>query len=508
MKRGIGMKRRIGVALVVATLLGGAACGDDKGSAGSDPSPSTSSAAPTGQVEYVSTSIPDTEVGQQLRWLLDATRTLPIPVPDIEAHFAPEFLAQLPADELNAFLASGGVDTSAMQFLGVLTMTPTSIEAVVDPGAGGPHFVVALVVDGKGRIATFVVKAVPLESRAILGLAPVSMPEPTGPSEVGTETVVATDPSRDGRRVPVQLWYPAVGGNGAAPYAQAETTAFLAQAMSVPLEDVAAIDTNATAAPGPIRSGRLPVVVFSPGFGVTRPFYSGLSAELASHGYLVAVVDHPGDGLLVEFPDGPSVPAPPSEDEDGLQEMLAPRVAAVRTVLDLLERLDAEPGGPLHQTLDLSRVALAGHSLGGATAGEAMRLDRRFKVGVNLDGTMYGDVVGTGLDRPFLLVSSARPEEPEEDATWVTFRSQTLTAQSVAIAGSGHMTFTDWPALASFRPGEPHTSIGVDIGTIEPGRSFEVQSAYVLAFLDRHLLGRTAPLLDGPSPEYPELQFR
>jgi len=277
----------------------------------------------------------------------------------------------------------------------------------------------------------------------------------------------------------------------------------------VPLEDVTAIRTNAVSAPEPARSGRLPVVVFSPGLGVTRPFYSGLAAEVASHGYLVAVVDHPGDGSLVEFPDGPPVPGTPPAGEEDLLTMLAPRVADVRTVLDLLLRLDAEPGGRLHQALDLGRVALAGHSFGGATAAEAMRLDARFKVGVNLDGTMSGDVVGTGLDRPFLLVSSGRPQEPGEDDTWVTFRAKSASAQSLLMAGTGPMSFSDWPLLGSFRPAdEAPGSLGVDLGTIDRARSFELQSAYVLAFLDHHLRGEREPLLDGPSPLYPEVSFR
>ena len=154
-------------------------------------------------------------------------------------------------------------------------------------------------------------------------------------------------------------------------------------------------------------------MLFSPGYGDTRPRYSGLAAELASHGYVVAVLDHPGDGDLVEFPDGTTVTAapPPTAGEFDPEALVATRLADAQTVVELLERLDAEPGGPFSDALDLSRVAFAGHSLGGATAAEAMRLDDRFQVGVNLDGTMVGDVVETGLDRPFLLIGTNDHEE-------------------------------------------------------------------------------------------------
>ena len=191
----------------MVTLIGGVACGDGERDASSDRSPSTTSAASQWQPRYVSSSIPDTPVGDQLRWLLDAMRNLPIPTPDVEAHFSAEFLARLPADQLNAVLADVG-DGSTTRFLGVTVMTPTSIDAALDPGTGAARAVVSMSVDGDGRITSLFGKPFPLEPRAVLGLDPVSLPEPTGPMPVGTDTVVATDDTRDGRRIPVQLWYP------------------------------------------------------------------------------------------------------------------------------------------------------------------------------------------------------------------------------------------------------------------------------------------------------------
>jgi hypothetical protein len=34
-----------------------------------------------------------------------------------------------------------------------------------------------------------------------------------------------------------------------------------------------------------------------------------------------------------------------------------------------------------------------------------------------------------------------------------------------------------------------------------------IQNVYTLAFFDKHLKGLAAPLLDGPSPDYPEVVF-
>ena len=98
------------------------------------------------------------------------------------------------------------------------------------------------------------------------------------------------------------------------------------------------------------------------------------SADLASHGYLVAVLEHPGEFQFVEFPDGSIVP-PGLVDSEGAEAALLPvRIADIGAARGLLARLDAEPGGPMHNyALDLGRVALAGHSFGGAAAAEAMR---------------------------------------------------------------------------------------------------------------------------------------
>jgi hypothetical protein len=52
---------------------------------------------------------------------------------------------------------------------------------------------------------------------------------------------------------------------------------------------------------------QFPVILFSPGRGVSRLMYSAMARTLASHGYVVLTVDHPYDATIIEFPDGSSV---------------------------------------------------------------------------------------------------------------------------------------------------------------------------------------------------------
>ena len=382
--------------------------------------------------------------------------------------------------------------------------SPGTLEAAIQLGSTGPRLVIAMGVDDDGQISELNFKSIPLRSRAVLHMAPVSLPNPTGKEVLGTKTIVVNDDRGAGREIPVQLWYPSSEPDSTrgteARYVPAATSLFLAQQLAIPARDISAVTTHATSSsPVQFAAGPLPIVLLSPGQGLTRTLYSGLSAELASHGYFVVVLDHPGDGQLVEYPDGHTVP-----QEDASEDArVAVRVADAQAVLDHLQILNVDAAGPYHDALDLEHVAFVGHSLGGATAAEAMRVDNRFDAGIDLDGTLYGDVITTGLDRPFLLVSSDRPE----DETWTTFRTGSASYTVDRPARHGPLHLHGLAGLSFFRPSnEPRDSF--DIGTIDPGRAFTVQSAYVRAFLDAHLRGEPSPLLEGSSPQYAEARFR
>lgn len=49
---------------------------------------------------------------------------------------------------------------------------------------------------------------------------------------------------------------------------------------------------------------KLPVVVFSPSFGMSRLMYTGMGRWLARRGFVVFILDSPGETNIVEFEDG------------------------------------------------------------------------------------------------------------------------------------------------------------------------------------------------------------
>ncbi|MFD5178390.1 hypothetical protein ACFWM1_21480 [Nocardia sp. NPDC058379] len=249
------------------------------------------------------------------------------------------------------------------------------------------------------------------------------LPEPTGPYAVGSEIFRWVDEQRpepateaeDRRNVVVQAWYPTEVSSGRQWVYLAGQGQLPSRVSGIPNVFLSkdGIDTHATAdVPVSPERDRWPVVLFSPGYGAPRAFYTGLIADLASRGFIVLAVDHPYEAGAVELADGTVATAVeniPADDPDGIRymtERLETRTADLRFVLDQLAR--PEVLGPLEGHVDLGNLTATGHSLGGATALSALAADPRLTAAANLDGTLYGDLPDRALDRPVLLLESDR----------------------------------------------------------------------------------------------------
>lgn len=102
-------------------------------------------------------------------------------------------------------------------------------------------------------------------------------------------------------------------------------------------------------------------------------------------------IEHPYDAEFLEFPDRSNVTAANITDAQvplGVNN----RARDVSFVLDQLSTKDGVAAllpGTGAPGLKARRVAIYGHSVGGAAAAEAMRLDCRVVAGANLDGSMF-----------------------------------------------------------------------------------------------------------------------
>jgi predicted dienelactone hydrolase len=191
----------------------------------------------------------------------------------------------------------------------------------------------------------------------------------------------------------------------------------------------------------------------------------------------------------------------------------AGRAADVCFVLG--ELTGADPAWPGAGLIDPSRMAMAGHSAGGAAAIAAMLADSRIRAGIDMDGATHALIPDSGLSRPFLFLGKqsnytpgsgiiASPDGKHVKGSVITWERdwKLLTGWKrwLVVAGAEHASFTDLALLAD--------QIGIDIGAgISGARSLDITRAYVRAFFDLHLRGEPQALLDQPSPRYPEVTF-
>lgn len=335
---------------------------------------------------------------------------------------------------------------------------------------------------------------------------------PTGPLPVGADTLHLVDAHRADPWVPSQrrelmvtMWYPTPlppRPGGIARYmSDAESKAFLdferAQGVPIPADvpddALARIRTHATPdAPALPRPGGRPLVVLSPGFSLPRATLTGLAEDLASRGYVVAAVDHAYESAGTSFPGGLKTCV--ACDVSNPAEIPPVRAADVSFLLDRLT--GRHPAWRYARMLDVRRVAMVGHSIGGASAATAAVADARIDAGVDIDGTVYDPLPAAGLRTPFLLLGTqslhhAGGIDDTWDATWDRLRGP---RHWFTVDDTGHLSFTDTAVLAD--------QIGIsDPSAPLPGaRVTGITRAYVGAFLDRYLRSRPASF-----PSYPEV---
>jgi hypothetical protein len=365
-----------------------------------------------------------------------------------------------------------------------------------------------------------VVSTTPAVAAADSGPPPATpfLPAPSGRQPVGTTSLYLEDTSRpdpwvpteESRQLMVSVFYPATTSHG--PTKQymtpAESRRYLEpqQDPDLPPDVLSTVRTNAVVDARPAGRARgLPLVVLSPGFTNSRATLSSLAEDLASHGYVVATVDHTYENRATTFPDGrvTGCVACEVDDQPGFWEKLVPsRVADVSFVLD--ELTGSHPAWHGARLIDPSRIGMAGHSAGGASTSQAMVADPRIRAGINIDGSVHVPLVAPGLSRPFMFVGSMdayTPGAPGPYDDWeADWRRLSGWKRWIMTTGTVHSSFTDLGVLAD--------QLGVDIGATTDGkRASDITRAYVGAFFGRHLRGTPQPLLARPSRCYPEVTF-
>lgn len=336
---------------------------------------------------------------------------------------------------------------------------------------------------------------------------------PTGALPVGATSLHLVDSSRPDTWVPsagarelmVSLYYPTLFPVGKRKQymtpLESELLLKEGEIEGLPYDVLSRTRTHAVADAPPV--GKWPLVVLSPGFTKPRATLSGLAEDLASQGYVVAVVDHTYENVATTFPDGRvaecvacEITRPPDTAHLFWKKLHDGRAADISFVIDSVL-------SGWGRFVDGSRIALAGHSVGGATGITSMLADPRIKAGINLDGRQDVPFVGP-LSRPFLFMGREdqyTPGASEQAGTWADAWSRLDGWKRwVVVGGMTHASFTDVGLLG--------WQMGLDFGEALPGdRAAVITRRYVRAFVDEHLKGVSQGLLDSPSARYPEVKF-
>ncbi len=335
----------------------------------------------------------------------------------------------------------------------------------------------------------------------------IVVPAPTGTSPVGTTVIDLVDSTRDDpylsngakRELLVRFWYPASLSQGCipAPYISAALRKVYSDLLETRLPEV---QTN-SCQDAPVADGVHPVVVFSPGLTATSTDYTFIFEDLASRGYVMASVDHTYEATAVEFPDGRVVRSVfgsylGNARRAGRRSMrfaVSVRLQDLETVLSELERLNSDPGSRFAGRLDTTRIALAGHSLGGLTAILGVEREPRFVAAINIDGGVPRDLVTSTVAPVFILAAGRVWWSGNDRHLWNELHGQRF---AVNLVGSEHATPSDAVWLAKGL---------VKSGAMGPDKTIAAIRSYIVAFLDTYVRGMPMdPLLVGRSSEFPD----
>ena len=265
-----------------------------------------------------------------------------------------------------------------------------------------------------------------------------------------------------------------------------------------------------------------PVVLFSPGEATTRLFYSVIAQTVASSGYIVVTIDAPYDVDIVEYPDGSTALINITIANQGLLVDIdlacAARAQDATFVLDQLRNASVVsqliPGSS--HGLNVSKVGMFGHSLGGAATAAAMVNESRIAGGVAMDGALFGPVVQSGLDRPFMFMAHTNhtrtsvPTDIDPYHSWSQFwANQRAWKLDIMLANSQHYTFTDFPIVLETLGivSNATTNAKLLVTDLNGARALNIVTTYVTAFLDMVLKCKSPALLQGPVAAFPEVTF-
>lgn len=353
----------------------------------------------------------------------------------------------------------------------------------------------------------------------IFCLNPFYFPKNTGPFAVGMrelhwidknrlETRVQ-DPEHPNRELMVKVWYPAQGQKTTYSRYAPELRNFLKQNFSFKdkIKDLLSggsrpIYSNHINGPAaPIQQQEsFPVLIFSHGYGMPSCSYTNICSEMASHGFVVFAINHTYDCMFVKFNEHRTVKSlPPKEltipnlEPKKIYEVFRNIIQIwsddVDFVLNELQTLTDKKNDKFSLNLDLDKIGIFGHSLGGATTVNVYSVDERIKAAVCLDAGLFKPITlpknftkqmlviqrenASELMCKHLLTLPAKIQNKELKtfiSSYFSFFDEIAT-KIISLGGaSQHLTFCDYAILKQACPlRKLFDKLGLDYFNLEAG---------------------------------------
>lgn len=369
--------------------------------------------------------------------------------------------------------------------------------------------------------------------------SPLQLPKPNGAYQVGVGVMELIDktrlspfaPTAEHRKLMISCFYPVQHQTHTKPvgYLPPKTAAFEDSSqkslygLDSPKGTFEKLALQLAVQPAPKSShSTFPVVLFSPAEGTTRLFYSVIAQTVASAGYIVVTIDSPNDVDIVQYPDGSTALLNTTIASDptiaNINLAVSTRAQDVSFVLDQL----SDPSITSHlisdcrKPLNVHKVAMFGHSLGGAATASAMLADTRIAGGINMDGALWGPVVQKGLDRPFMFMAHMNHTRSNDNSAadpanswfdiWPKLRGWKL---DIRLENSLHYTFSDLPVVLQTLGIRPNVTVAenLQVTSLNGKRALHIVTTYVVAFMDMVLKCKHEALLQGPVEAFPEVVF-
>ncbi len=207
---------------------------------------------------------------------------------------------------------------------------------------------------------------------------------------------------------------------------------------------------------------KMPVLIFSHGFGVDPIQYRLLCENIASHGYVVLNLNHPSSSAFAPFSEdalkNDFMRLSSSEFVDYTDRLAHIQESNIQFVIDLLQHNDL-----LKYYIDADKIMLAGHSLGGESSIIVANQNPKIAGCINLDGLAGNkETRQKGLqevpvltilsDKDYYLTSNTQEEEEKQQyiKEWTNFHKKSTNSEMLTLNKVEHMDFclyypiTDW----------------------------------------------------------------